>query len=94
MTKDSVTTQIVAPVDGIVISLNQYFQNGRLNFGTEVAQIADASCCYIMAENSNQQLTLGTDVTITYKTAQNNDAQIIGEVVSMIEMEKLLPFCC
>ena len=86
MTKDSVTTQIVAPVDGIVISLNQYFQNGRLNFGTEVAQIADASCCYIMAENSNQQLTLGTDVTITYKTAQNNDAQIIGEVVSMIEM--------
>lgn len=86
MTKDSVTTQIVAPVDGIVISLNQYFQNGRLNFGTEVAQIADASCCFIMAENSNQQLTLGTDVTITYKTAQNNDAQIIGEVVSMIEM--------
>lgn len=86
MTKDSVTTQILAPVDGIVISLNQYFQNGRLNYGTEVAQIADASCCYIMAENSNQQLTLGTDVTIKYKTAQNKDAEIIGEVVSMIEM--------
>lgn len=86
MTKDSVTTQIVAPVDGIVISLNQYFQNGRLTYGTEVAQIADASCCYIMADNSNQQLTLGTDVTITYKTAQNKDAEIIGEVVSMIEM--------
>ena len=86
MTKDSVTTQILAPVDGIVISLNQYFQNGRLTYGTEVAQIADASCCYIMAENSNQQLTLGTDVTIKYKTAQNKDAEIIGEVVSMIEM--------
>jgi len=86
MTKDSVTTQILAPVDGIVISLNQYFQNGRLTYGTEVAQIADASCCFIMAENSNQQLTLGTDVTIKYKTAQNKDAEIIGEVVSMIEM--------
>ncbi len=86
MTKDSVTTQILAPVDGIVISLNQYFQNGRLTYGTEVAQIADASCCYIMAENSNQQLTLGTDVTIKYKTAQNKDAEIVGEVVSMIEM--------
>lgn len=86
MTKDSVTTQILAPVDGIVISLNQYFQNGRLTYGTEVAQIADASCCFIMAENSNQQLTLGTDVTVKYKTAQNKDAEIIGEVVSMIEM--------
>lgn len=86
MTKDSVTTQILAPVDGIVISLNQYFQNGRLTYGTEVAQIADASCCFVMAENSNQQLTLGTDVKITYKTAQNKDAEIIGEVVSMIEM--------
>ena len=86
MAKDSVTTQITAPVDGIIISLNQYFQNGRLTYGTEVAQIADASCCFIMAENGNQQLTLGTEVTIAYKTAQNNDAEIIGEVVSMIEM--------
>jgi hypothetical protein len=86
MTKDSVTTQILAPVDGIVISLNQYFQNGRLTYGTEIAQIADASCCFIMADNSNQQLTLGTDVTVKYKTAQNKDAEIIGEVVSMIEM--------
>jgi len=86
MSKDSVTTQIVAPVDGIVVSLNQYFQNGRLNYGTEVAQIADASCCYIMAENNGQQLTIGTDVTIRYTTSQNKAAEIIGEVVSMIEM--------
>ena len=86
MMKDSVTTQILAPVDGIVISLNQYFQNGRLTYGTEIAQIADTSCCYIMADNSNQQLTLGTEITISYKTAQNSDAEITGEVVSMIEM--------
>lgn len=86
MTKDSVTTQILAPTDGIVTSLTQRFQNGRLTYGTEIAQIADTSCCYIMADNSNQQLTFGTEVTIKYKTSQNKDAEITGEVVSMIEM--------
>lgn len=86
MEKDSVTTQIVAPTDGIVVSLTQYFQGGKLTAGTEVAQIADPSGCYIMAENKNQQLSLGMEVTISYKTALNKDAQITGKVVSLSEM--------
>ena len=86
MEKDSVTTQIVAPTDGIVVSLTQYFQGGKLTEGTEVAQIADPSGCYIMAENKNQQLSLGMEVEIFYKTAMNKDAQITGTVVSVSEM--------
>jgi len=87
MEKDSVTTQILAPTDGIIVSLNQYFQGGRLTAGTEVAQIADPSGCYIMAENRNQQLSLGMEVKISYKTALNKDAEITGKVVSLSEME-------
>ena len=86
MVKDSVTTQILAPTDGIVVSLNQYFQNGKLTAGTEVAQIADPADCYIMVGGHNQQLSLGMDVTISYKTAMNNDVQVTGSVVSLSEM--------
>lgn len=86
MNKDSVTTQILAPVDGIVVSLAQYFQSGRLTEGTEVAQIADPSDCYLMVGGHNQQLSLGMDVTISYMTSLNKEAQVTGHVVSLSRM--------
>lgn len=86
MSKDAVTTQILAPTDGIVVSLTQYFQGGKLTAGTEVAQIADVSCCYIMAQNQNQQLSLGNNVTVSYSTGLNKQAEVTGEVVSLSEM--------
>lgn len=86
MSKDAVTTQILAPADGIVVSLTQYFQSGKLTAGTEIAQIADVSCCYIMAENKNQQLSLGNEVKVSYSTGLNKQAEVIGEVVSLSEM--------
>ena len=86
MNKDSVTTQILAPTDGIVTSIAQYFQSGKISTGAEIAKIADASSCFVMAENKNHQLSLGTEVEISYTTSQRKEAVITGEVVSMSGM--------
>lgn len=83
MLADAKTTRVVAPVSGVVVELGNYGKEAVLKKDCMIAQIADASTCYIEVENTNQQLQYGNEVTITYKNQMSQECEVTGTVATI-----------
>lgn len=76
------TTEIIAPVSGIVSGLNYIQEGSVLNKGTAVASIADEDRCYIAVKDEKRNLILGSQVEVSYTDENGNPAVAVGTVVN------------
>ncbi len=83
MEADGTTKKILAPRSGIVVSLTELDKETIINYETHLAEIADVSTCYVVLENTNQQLNYGNEVTITYTNNENQQKASQGVVANM-----------
>lgn len=83
MQQDAATTQIVAPKSGIIVKLGSYGADTFLKKDCLIAQIADASTCYVKVTNTNQLLQYGNEVTITYKNELRQECEVTGTVATV-----------
>lgn len=83
MEADGATKKIVAPRSGIVVDMVELDKETILNYEAHLAEIADVSTCYVVVENTNQQLNYGDEVTITYTNSENQQKTSSGVVANM-----------
>lgn len=83
MQQDAATTQIVAPKSGIIVEMEGYGKDAELKQDCLIAQIADASTCYLKIKNTNQMLQYGEKVTITYKDKSRQEHELTGTVATV-----------
>lgn len=85
MQQDASTTRIVAPKSGIIVKLGSYGADAFLKKDCLIAQIADASTCYVKVTNTNQLLQYGNEVTITYKNELRQECEVTGTVATVAQ---------
>ncbi|MCR5279835.1 MAG: efflux RND transporter periplasmic adaptor subunit [Lachnospiraceae bacterium] len=82
---DAAVTAVRADRSGIITEM---FDGGERNPGDlmrsegNIAKIADQSSCFIAVDDSNQQLSYGNSVVVSYEDRNNNVTQVKGTVVT------------
>lgn len=77
------TTEIRATSSGIIVGLGDYEREDILGYNSGMAVIADASTCYVVVEDENNQINYGNQVTITYTNQENQQMQSSGTVANL-----------
>lgn len=83
MKKDSVTTEIKAPISGIVTNLYDFESGAILNYDSRIIEISSEEDSFVVVEDENGQLTYGNEAVITYTDSNNVEKTIVGEVVTV-----------
>lgn len=86
MENDKLVTKIKAKKSGIVINIYRHVTEDILAPGEAIMEIADENICYIVLENTNQQLNYGNTAVISYKDMAGNDKKTEGLVSNLSEM--------
>lgn len=82
MQADYGITQLVAPFDGIVISMTDYDEEKELYQDEVLFVIAATDECYLSVKDEGGILNYGNEVTITYEDKENVEHTTTGTVVS------------
>lgn len=81
--KDKETTELLAPADGIVVSLEELDAEKQLYFGQTIAEIADQDRCYLLVSNAENQLQYGNTVSVSYQDKNGKAQKTQGRVASI-----------
>lgn len=82
LNQDYNTTQVVAQSSGIVVWMEDYHENDRIQNGWGIAQIAEESSCLLTVDNSRGLLNLGNTVEVTYDNEAGECKTVQGTVVT------------
>ena len=84
MKKDFATTQIKAPISGIVVSTFWGMEEGKmLSANQNCVYIAEQNSNFIALEDKSGQLTYGMEATIQYSDEEGNEKEAKGKVVTV-----------
>lgn len=86
MKSDAKTTKIKATKSGIAIWVSGHKEEDILSYEEALVEIADASSCYIIVENTNQLLNYGDEVMISYTDISNQNQSATAVVANLSKM--------
>lgn len=85
MKQDYATVSIVADHDGIVIQRESHKKEDVIPKDSMVVVIAEEETCYVLVENSGQQLHYGNEVTVSYEDREGQMREVTGKVANLSE---------
>lgn len=80
MKSDAGIVEIKAPNSGIIVDIKEFEEGDILQPDAKIVELSDGSSSYLLIEDSNNQLTLGNEVTIEYKDANREEKEATGTV--------------
>lgn len=83
MKKDAKLTEIKAPFDGIISSLNRFEEGDMLLKDGKLAEISAEENCFVVTEDKGGVLTCGNKTSIEYEDAEGNKNIAEGLVVTV-----------
>ena len=76
---------LTAECDGIITEKTKLKDGELIGYKERLVRLADSSDCYIAVEDSENRLSLGNKVTVSYKDNEGSEIEVEGEVTTVTE---------
>ncbi len=86
MKKDFTTTEIKAPISGIITAYDNFEEESILQSNRGMYLISSESSSYVFVEDDKGQLTYGNEAAIAYTSQAGVECTAIGQVVTLNQM--------
>lgn len=82
MRTDYALTELISPVDGIVIGMPDYKEERELYRDQTLFMVAKAEQCFLTVKNEGKLLKYGMELTVTYEDQEGKEKTTTGKVVT------------